>query len=431
MRRFVEPVGDQAGRHHHHARPVETAGVFLAQHVRQCLQGFAQAHVVRENSTHFQLPQRLHPAQAFELIRTQRRIQAVWGGGRVVLDVTQALGKGADLFATLPEQRHVFQRVQARGIGLAQAQRGVAGFLQVELTEGGQHRFQAAEGQGDLQRAVLGIRAIGDVDQDQLVVAASGQAFRVEDFGVGAHQVEQDRQQAQAFAVDDDPQFQVEPVALRCLFDRGVPVVYRGQVETEVLVDLQFPALGAQLRQFIEGKGQPGAVIDHLEQLAGTFRQGLALPGGDFEAEDSQLLAVGLFHFRVAFYPQRLGFLAYQDVGVFLPANVLIQITEGQCRSMLDVALHPAVARFECAEFDAGQPQARDGLHIVHQHLRRGFRAAVFQDCLEFFQEFGVFGGSGVVEGFLHLQEHRCTMFAVVVDRARTRGVDHQQRAFG
>ncbi|MNG02824.1 hypothetical protein D3C84_858680 [compost metagenome] len=133
----------------------------------------------------------------------------------------------------------------------------------------------------------------------------------------------------------------------------------------------------------------------------------------------------------MAFYPQRLGFLANQDVGVFLPANVLIQITEGQCRSMLDVALHPAVARFECAEFDAGQPQARDGLHIVHQHLRRGFRAAVFQDCLELFQEFGVFGSGGVVEGFLYLQEHRRAMFAVAVDRTGAGGVDHQQRAFG
>ncbi|MNI81518.1 hypothetical protein D3C73_1381400 [compost metagenome] len=98
---------------------------------------------------------------------------------------------------------------------------------------------------------------------------------------------------------------------------------------------------------------------------------------------------------------------------------------------MLDVTLHSAVARFEGAELDAGQPQARYRLHIVHQHLRRGFRAAVFQDGLEFFQEFGVFGGSGVVEGFLHLQEHRCAMFAVVVDRAGADGIDHQQRAFG
>ncbi|MCY1184481.1 hypothetical protein D9M73_251780 [compost metagenome] len=133
----------------------------------------------------------------------------------------------------------------------------------------------------------------------------------------------------------------------------------------------------------------------------------------------------------MAFYPQRLGFLTNQDVGVFLPGNVLVQVTERQRRAMLDVTLHSTVARFERAELDAGQPQARNGLHIVHQHLRRCFRTAVFQDCLEFFQEFGIFGGSGVVEGFLHLQEHRRAMFAVAVDRAGAGGVDHQQSALG
>ncbi|MNK95240.1 hypothetical protein D3C87_1154680 [compost metagenome] len=138
-----------------------------------------------------------------------------------------------------------------------------------------------------MQGAVLGVRAVGNVDQNQLVIATSGQAFRVENFGVRAHQVQQDGQQAEPLTVDDDPQFQVEPVTFRRLFNRGVPVVHRRQVETEILVDLQFPALGAQLRQFIEGEGQPGTVIDHLEQFASAFRQGFALPGGDFETEDS------------------------------------------------------------------------------------------------------------------------------------------------
>ncbi|MNO77951.1 hypothetical protein D3C76_690740 [compost metagenome] len=318
VRGFVEPVGNQAGGHHHHAGAIEAPGVLLAEHVRQGLQGFAQAHVIGEDAADFQLPQRLHPAQAFKLIRAQGCIQAVRSCGGVVLDVAQALGKGADLLATFPEQRQVFQRIEARGVGLAQAQCGFTRLLQVKLAERRQYRFQAAEGQGDLQGAVLGVGPVGNVDQDQLVVAPPGQALRVEQFGVGAHQVQQDRQQAQPLAIDDDPQFQVEPVPFRRLFDRGVPVVHGGQVEAEVLVDQQFPALGAQLRQFIEGEGQPGAVIDHLIQFPGAFRQGLALPGGDFEAEDSQLFAVGLFHVRVAFYPQGLGFLANQDVGILL-----------------------------------------------------------------------------------------------------------------
>jgi len=40
-------------------------------------------------------------------------------------------------------QRQVFQRVEADRVGLGQAQRGGAGFLQVELAEGGQDGFQA------------------------------------------------------------------------------------------------------------------------------------------------------------------------------------------------------------------------------------------------------------------------------------------------
>ncbi|MNP09552.1 hypothetical protein D3C76_1016640 [compost metagenome] len=55
VRRFVEPVGNQAGGHHHHAGAIEATGVFLAEDVRQGLQGFAQAHVVREDAADFQL----------------------------------------------------------------------------------------------------------------------------------------------------------------------------------------------------------------------------------------------------------------------------------------------------------------------------------------------------------------------------------------
>ena len=121
MRRFVEPVGNQAGRHYHHARPVEASGVFFGQHMRQGLQGFTQAHVVREDSADFQLPQRLHPAQAFQLIRPQCRVQAFRRRGGVVLDIPQALGKGTNLLAAFPQQWQVFQRIQARGVGLAQA----------------------------------------------------------------------------------------------------------------------------------------------------------------------------------------------------------------------------------------------------------------------------------------------------------------------
>eukprot|EP00659_Diplonema_papillatum_P014864 gene14864-biopygen14932 len=205
--------------------------------MRQGLQGFAQAHVIRENPADVELAQRLHPAQAFQLIRAQRCVQAFRRFAAEILDVPQALGEVADLFAAFPLQRQVFQRVQANRVGLGQAQRGGAGLLQVELAQGRQYRFQPAVRQRDLQRAVA-VGQAGNVHQDQFVIATPGEFFRVEDLGVRAHQVQQDRQKTQAFAVDDDPQFQVEPVALRHLVDAGVPVVDGAQVEAEIFIDL-------------------------------------------------------------------------------------------------------------------------------------------------------------------------------------------------
>ncbi|MNZ71048.1 hypothetical protein D3C78_894020 [compost metagenome] len=334
------------------------------------------------------------------------------------------------MLAAFPEQWQVLQRVQARGVGVAQAQGGFTGLLQVELAEGRQHWLQAAERQCDLQGAVS-VRAVRDIHQNQLVVATPGQALRVENLGVRTHQVQQDRQQAQALTVDDDPQFQVEPVTFRRLVDRGVPVIDGRQVEPEVFVDLQFPALGAQLGQLIEGKGQPGAVIDHLIEFAGTFRQGLALAGGDFETEGAQLFPVDLFDFRVTFYPQRLRLLTNQDVGVLLSADVFIQVAEGQRCAVLDVALHLAVARFEGAELDAGQPQARHRLYGVDQLLRERCGCAVFQDGLELFQQLQVCGGRRVLQGVLDFEQHRRAMLAVHPYRATAQGVDQQQCVFG
>ncbi|MNI47042.1 hypothetical protein D3C73_1015380 [compost metagenome] len=93
--------------------------------------------------------------------------------------------------------------------------------------------------------------------------------------------------------------------------------------------------------------------------------------------------------------------------------------------------MHPAVTRLEGAELDARQPQTRNRLHILHQHLGWCFRAAVLQDCLEFFQQFGVLCGGGVGQGFLDFEQHGCAMFAVGAYRAGAGGIDHQQCGFG
>ena len=41
VRRFVHPVWNQAGGHHHHCRAIQPPRVLFAQNVRQSLQGFA------------------------------------------------------------------------------------------------------------------------------------------------------------------------------------------------------------------------------------------------------------------------------------------------------------------------------------------------------------------------------------------------------
>ncbi|MNF78098.1 hypothetical protein D3C84_602660 [compost metagenome] len=155
------------------------------------------------------------------------------------------------------------------------------------------------------------------------------------------------------------------------------------------------------------------------------------MAGGDFETEGAQLFPVDLFDFRVTFYPQRLRLLTNQDVGVLLSADVFIQVAEGQRCAVLDVALHFAVARFEGAELDAGQPQARHRLYGVDQLLRERCGRAVFQDGLELFQQLQVCGGRRVLQGVLDFEQHRRAMLAVHPYRATAQGVDQQQCAFG
>jgi hypothetical protein len=124
VRGFVQPVGDQAGGHHHHRRAVQAASVFFAQNMRQGLQGFAQAHVIRQNPAHFQLAQGLHPAQAFELIGAQRGIEPSGAAHAEILDVAQALGEAANLLAAFPAQgrassalRRIASAFEAQGGG--------------------------------------------------------------------------------------------------------------------------------------------------------------------------------------------------------------------------------------------------------------------------------------------------------------------------
>ncbi|MCY1436054.1 hypothetical protein D9M71_521690 [compost metagenome] len=161
---------------------------------------------------------------------------------RLVANIAQALGERAHPIAAFPVQGDILQAVQAGGVGCRQAQGNFTRLAQVKITQCGQHRLQPPIGQGNLQWASAGIVGVMDRYEDLFIITALGQQRLVEQFRMSAQQVEQDRQQAQAFAVDHDPQFQVEPVTLRRFVDHGVPIVDRGQVEGEVFGVLDFPA---------------------------------------------------------------------------------------------------------------------------------------------------------------------------------------------
>ncbi len=170
----------------------------------------------------------------------------------MLANITQALGEIAHTLTALPFERQLFQRIQAQRIGGRQAHLGLARLLLVEIPKGRQHRLQSAVGQGHLQRALLARLLAVQWHQNLLVVAAARQLRRVEQLWVSAQQIEQNRQQTQALAIDHNAQFQVEPVALRPFVDGRVPVIHRRQVKGELFAIFDLPALLAQLGQVVD-----------------------------------------------------------------------------------------------------------------------------------------------------------------------------------
>lgn len=83
---LVQPVGDQAGGHHHQRRRVKPPGLLFQEHVGQRLQGLAQPHVVGQHAAAVEFAQGLHPAQAFELVGPQFGAQALRRGRRTSLE---------------------------------------------------------------------------------------------------------------------------------------------------------------------------------------------------------------------------------------------------------------------------------------------------------------------------------------------------------
>ncbi|MNC36892.1 hypothetical protein D3C75_854370 [compost metagenome] len=141
--------------------------------------------------------------------------------------------------------------------------------MQVQFAQGAHHCLDAAIGQGNAQGRGIETATV-EVDQQVLVVTAPGQFAGAQQFRVAAQQLQHDRQQAVALAIDHDAQLQVEPFMAGRFVDGGVPVVHLLQVEGEVAMDVDFPAGLAQARQAFAGKAQPGFVVGQLVHFAGA-----------------------------------------------------------------------------------------------------------------------------------------------------------------
>ncbi|MNF47662.1 hypothetical protein D3C84_288690 [compost metagenome] len=297
---LVLPVGDQTGGHDDQRRAAQATGLPLGEDVRQGLQGLAQAHIVGEDAADLQLTQRLHPAQALQLIVAQFGAQPGRRLHRLLRQLLQAPGKFAQTFAALPVQGgNLVQLGEPRRIGLAQTQTLALNVVlaEVQLAEAGQQRPQPAERQS---HAAADPMAARQRHQQFLVVATLGERLAAQQPGRVTDGMQEDRQQADLLAVHLDAHLQVEPVALRRFLDAHLPLAEGGEVELEVGMQADLPAALAQLRQLFADEVQPGGVIGQLERLAGALRQCLAAAQGDAEALLGQLAAQRRFGLELA-----------------------------------------------------------------------------------------------------------------------------------
>ncbi|MNM91075.1 hypothetical protein D3C81_1033630 [compost metagenome] len=277
----------------------------------------------------------------------------------------QAPGEFAQAFAAQPVQGgYPLQRGETRGVGAAQAQAFARAaviafvFAEIQLAEAGQQRLEPAERQRDAAADAVAAR---QRHQQLLVVATLGQRLAGEQPGRVADGMQEDRQQADLFAVHLDAHLQVEPVAFLRLLDAHLPLAERRQVELEVRLQADLPTLLAQLRQLLTDEVQPGRIVGQFEGFAGAFRQGLAAAQGNAEAVPGQLPAQGGLGLELADDAQlAAGIEADQPFLLRHPAKGdLALVVEGQCRAVLGLLDHPPLARVVVHAHVAAEDQPR------------------------------------------------------------------------
>ncbi len=106
--RFILPVGDQAGRHHHQRRAIQTSGLLFGEDVRQALQCLAETHVIAEDAAGAQFAEGLHPGQTLQLVGPQGGVQRARRLARLSAWAVQTSGECTQPLASAPVCCHAF-----------------------------------------------------------------------------------------------------------------------------------------------------------------------------------------------------------------------------------------------------------------------------------------------------------------------------------
>ena len=234
--------------------------------MRECLHGFAQAHVVGEDAAEIEFAQKLQPVEPPPLIVAQCRAQP--GGRRDRLHprkAAQPFREGAQPLAAQPAQ-------PCRGLdlgerdGLAHRDADCAGGRQVlgmeQFDEGGEDCLGAVERERDMS-AIFKTAEHNAADRDRVDAAVQ--------VAHAAQQRSQHRQQLHPFATDLDAEIERKPPSASLGY-RRVPVAVAGNdARAELRIDFDAPAVPLQRGHGAVNKTSPRrrVVIEaEREQLA-------------------------------------------------------------------------------------------------------------------------------------------------------------------
>ncbi len=219
--------------------------------MRDGLNAFAQAHVIRENAAAAVLAQKSQPAIAFELIIAKRGTQSLRNRCvRNAVAVAQPLRKAPKRFRSVVVRNNIGQSLRDTHRG-ERANRQFTATRKLRIFVQFDERFEHASNTLHRQH-----------DDAAVDVRVCNLALRQRSALHTAQHVYNQRKQRHAFPVDDDAEIQIEPFA-RARFQPRVPHrAFRvdAQVKEQVVetvVDIDGPARALECRHALVPEARP------------------------------------------------------------------------------------------------------------------------------------------------------------------------------